>query len=229
MKPRSGRGSCSRAARVRRARVPPRDDADVVRESGLSVGAIYTYFKSKDELFLAGCDLERRSLGELAGRLAGEHTTGEKLAIGVGYFFDSIDAFGELPEWARSSSRPGRRPAASPPCARCSVRRREQLVTVGQMLLREGIARGDLPRWIDVEARAAYMAMLDGLILLRVEEGGAYRRAEAERRAPLLQLLLAAASVAEPPPSRRQPRARRRPTYRRARARDSTRQISRPG
>ena len=27
---------------------------DVVRESGLSIGAMYTYFKGKDELFLAG-------------------------------------------------------------------------------------------------------------------------------------------------------------------------------
>ena len=30
---------------------------DIVRASGLSVGAVYTYFKSKDELILAGCDL----------------------------------------------------------------------------------------------------------------------------------------------------------------------------
>src|SRR6186997_2872036 len=30
---------------------------DIVRASGLSVGAIYTYFKSKEELILAGCDL----------------------------------------------------------------------------------------------------------------------------------------------------------------------------
>jgi hypothetical protein len=30
---------------------------DIVRESGLSVGAIYTYFKGKSDLILAGCDL----------------------------------------------------------------------------------------------------------------------------------------------------------------------------
>ena len=175
---------------------------DIVRESGLSVGAIYTYFKSKDELFLAGCDLTNdASLGELAGRLSGEHTTGEKLAIGIGYFLDSIDAFGELPGMGpfvvQAWSEAGREPAVR----ETLIRRREQLVTVGQMLLREGIARGDVPHWIDVEATAtAYMAMLDGLILLRVEEGTSYRRAEAERRAlSLLQLLLAAASVAEPP------------------------------
>src|SRR5688500_17239313 len=44
---------------------------DVVRESGLSVGAIYTYFKSKDELILAGCDLiTDQEMGELYRRLA---------------------------------------------------------------------------------------------------------------------------------------------------------------
>jgi len=42
---------------------------DVVRESGLSVGAIYTYFKGKDDLFLATCDLASgRGFGELADR-----------------------------------------------------------------------------------------------------------------------------------------------------------------
>ncbi|MEA2519822.1 MAG: hypothetical protein QOF49_1902, partial [Chloroflexota bacterium] len=30
---------------------------DIVRASGLSVGAIYTYFRSKSDLILAGCDL----------------------------------------------------------------------------------------------------------------------------------------------------------------------------
>ena len=40
---------------------------DIVRASGLSVGAIYTYFKSKSELILAGCDLiTDQELGELA-------------------------------------------------------------------------------------------------------------------------------------------------------------------
>ena len=175
---------------------------DIVRASGLSVGAIYTYFKSKDELFLAGCDLTNdASLGELAERLAGEHTTAEKLAIGVGYFLDSIDAFGDLPgmgpfvvqAWSEASREPAVRETL--------IRRREQLVTVGQMLLREGMARGEVPAWMDPEAVAtAYMAMLDGLILLRVEEGASYRRADAERRAlAMLQLVLAAAGVEAPP------------------------------
>ena len=49
---------------------------DIVRRSGLSVGAIYTYFKSKSELILAGCDLiTDQELGELRERLA----TGRRL------------------------------------------------------------------------------------------------------------------------------------------------------
>src|SRR5439155_829870 len=47
---------------------------DIVRASGLSVGAIYTYFKSKSELILAGCDLitdhERRILALIETLLA---------------------------------------------------------------------------------------------------------------------------------------------------------------
>ena len=44
---------------------------DVVRASGLSVGAIYTHFSGKDELFLASCSLSMdRGFGELGDRLA---------------------------------------------------------------------------------------------------------------------------------------------------------------
>src|SRR5260370_37368608 len=44
---------------------------DIVRASGLSVGAIYTYFRSKSDLTLAGCDLiTDQELGELRDRLA---------------------------------------------------------------------------------------------------------------------------------------------------------------
>ncbi len=47
---------------------------DIVRKSGLSVGAIYTYFKSKSELILAGCDLiTDQELGELRDRLGDRH------------------------------------------------------------------------------------------------------------------------------------------------------------
>ena len=65
---------------------------DIVRASGLSVGAIYTYFEGKDELFLAACVLSMdQGFGELGDRLARGGTVADKLAIAVAFFIDSID------------------------------------------------------------------------------------------------------------------------------------------
>ena len=80
-------------------------------------------------------------------------------------------------------------------------RRREQLVMAGTYLLEEGIARGELPRWIDAGAVArAYIALLDGMLLVRAEEGAAFRRADAERQArEILSLVLATSAATERP------------------------------
>jgi AcrR family transcriptional regulator len=167
---------------------------DVVRESGLSVGAIYTYFAGKSELFLAMCDLTSgRAMGELATRLATGRTIAERLAIAVGFYVDSIDDHAGtpglaalVPAWSEVDSEPAVREMLR--------RRREQLVTAGRLLVEEGIANGDVPAWVDAEVLAgAYSALLDGLLLQRVEEGTAWRRTTAEERARIvLELLLAA-------------------------------------
>jgi len=170
---------------------------DIVRESGLSVGAIYTYFKGKDELFLATCDLTTgQGIGELADRLARAQGLADRLATGIAFFFDSIEPVDDhdgmstflVQAWAVADQEPAVREML--------VRRREQLLTVTGMLIGEGMSRGDLPAWIDVEAVSGGLsAMLDGLLLLRVEEGAAYRRLTAERRArAVVELLLAAAA-----------------------------------
>ena len=175
---------------------------DVVRESGLSVGAIYTYFKGKDDLFLACCDLSvSQSLGELARRIYLAASTAEKLAIAVGFYLDTVDAVGAQPgqspfliqAWAEADQ--------EPPVRDMLARRRQQISTVGEMLLSEGIARGDLPAWVDTAVLAsAYTVLLDGLLLQRIEAGAAWRRSDAERRARevLVLLLAAAASPARP-------------------------------
>jgi AcrR family transcriptional regulator len=171
---------------------------DVVRESGLSVGAIYTYFSGKDELFLATCDISSgQGLGELANRLARPASTAERLAIAVAFFIDSVieTSDGHLPStflvqaWAEAEQEPAVREML--------VRRREQLTTTARLLLAEGIARGDVPAWLDVEAMAAAAtALLDGLILQRIEAGDGARRPEFERRARVIvELLLGAASA----------------------------------
>lgn len=172
--------------------------ADVVRESGLSVGAIYTYFKGKDDLFLATCDLASgRGLGELAARLPSGRTVAERLAIAIGFYFDSAEGEATMGEgngnflvqaWAQAD--------ADPAVREMLRRRREQLVMAGTFLIEEGMARGELPRWLDAATVArAYTTLLDGTLLVRAEQGASFRRADVEREArEVLSLILAAAS-----------------------------------
>jgi AcrR family transcriptional regulator len=172
--------------------------ADVVRESGLSVGAIYTWFKGKDDLFLATCDLASgRGFGELAARLPAGRTVAEKLTIAIGFYFDTAEDTLEggpgnadflLQAWAHADAEPAAREMLR--------RRREQLVLAGEMLLQEGIAQGELPRWMDAGLVArAYTTLLDGFLLARAEQGSAFRREAAEREArEVLALVIAAAA-----------------------------------
>lgn len=173
---------------------------DVVRASGLSVGAIYTYFGGKTDLFLASCTMSMDSgFGELGGRLARVGSLADKFGVAVGFFIDAIDpgtpgsATYLVQAWAEAGQEASVRETL--------VRRREQIGAVGQILLREGVARGELPAWLDVEALAlAFSALLDGLLLQRIEDGTAWRREDAERRAfAVLELLLAVSPASSRP------------------------------
>jgi AcrR family transcriptional regulator len=167
---------------------------DIVRQSGLSVGAIYTYFKSKDELILAGCDLiTDQEMAALYERLEGRARFRDKIATAVGFFFDQLDferdvAGGPrllIEAWAAADSQPAIREML--------VRRRREIDAVTMALLHEGIAQGELPGWIDMAAVVpALGAMLDGILLESIEEGAGYRRADSERRViAVLEILFA--------------------------------------
>lgn len=175
---------------------------DVVQQSGLSVGAIYTYFSGKDELFHACCDqLANRSLEELGMRLAGRATTVERIAAAVALYFDSVDTAIDggpglvtlVQAWAAAETEPRVREALA--------RRRERLAGAARLILEEGVARGDLPAWLDADATArGYLAMLDGLLLQRIEAGEGHRREPLERQArALLEVLLGSAATRERP------------------------------
>lgn len=175
---------------------------DVVRECGLSVGAIYTYFKGKEDLFLATCDMASgRGLGELAARLAEGRTVADRLAIAVGFYFDSAEASAAGPGDADFLVQAWAQAEAEPAAREMLQRRREQLVMAGTFLLEEGVARGELPRWMDAGSTArAYVALLDGMLLVRAEQGSAFRRTDAERQArEVLALLLAGAATTARP------------------------------
>jgi len=176
--------------------------ADVVQDSGLSVGAIYTHFRAKDELFLATCELSSgQGLGELGTRLAGGRSAADKLAIALGFFLDALVKAPREPDMASALVMQWSRAEADPAIRASLTRRRDQLQTVGELLLREAMASGELPAWIDAPAlAAALVSFLDGLLVWRVEEGEGYRRDVAERRTvALLRPLLAAACAPEGP------------------------------
>lgn len=176
---------------------------DIVRESGLSVGAIYTYFKSKSDLILAGCDLiTDQELAQLAGRLAAVTGYRDRIAAAVGFWFDNVaveqsergSGFLILQAWAEADTDPAIREML--------LRRRRETVTAVILILQEGVMRGELPSWLDVAAVGnALSALLDGMLIEAAEDGAAYRRADAERRIlALIETLLAARDAAPPLP-----------------------------
>jgi AcrR family transcriptional regulator len=155
---------------------------DVVRDSGLSVGAIYTYFAGKDELFAAACQVAlERELEDLATELATAPTVRTKLEIAIRHWFDfladeHVGGRFMVETWAMSKQQPVIREML--------LRRRESLVMVGTMLLTEAAVRGDIPANLDIDALArGFAGLLDGLLLQRVERADSWRRGAAERHA----------------------------------------------
>lgn len=176
---------------------------DIVRKSGLSVGAIYTYFKSKSELILAGCDLiTDQELGELRERLAAVTDFRERVATALGFFFDQFEEQRSGTGTSVLMTLAWAEVDADPAIREMVRRRRREIVGPTALLLQEGVVRGELPPWLDVESVAhAFAALLDGLTIEAIEDGPAYRREDAEKRAlAMLELLFAARDAAPPVP-----------------------------
>ena len=158
---------------------------DVAREAGLSVGSIYTYFKSKDDLVRESVLAANQD--ETDAVIRDVSTTGDvrvkmQRAIG-GWYTYTLEAPGVpafLAEaWAAASRKPLIRDLVA--------RRRERIVTVATVILREAVAAGEIPAGFDVTAAArALAALLDGLVLECIESGVSPSRADVERRAFLL-------------------------------------------
>ncbi|MEO5965648.1 MAG: helix-turn-helix domain-containing protein [Candidatus Limnocylindrales bacterium] len=176
--------------------------ADVVRRSGLSVGAIYTWYAGKDELFLAVCDMTAgEGLGELGARIIRGRSTAERLAIGMGFWLDAMAGLPGEPDMASTLVMQWSRADAEPTIRASLRRRRDRSTAAAEMLVREGIATGELPSWVDASALAgAAITFLDGMLLWRLEQGDEYRREDAERHAfAFVRMLLAAAATTMAP------------------------------
>jgi AcrR family transcriptional regulator len=155
---------------------------DVVAASGSSVGRIYGYFKSKDELVRACVLAANRAESDavlVSARSGG--TIRDRLERAIdGWWEYTIEAPGVpafLAEvWAAASRQPLIRDMVA--------RRRERAVTVASVLLQDAVVEGELPPDTDVDELArSIAALLDGLVIEHIESGGALRRADARRRA----------------------------------------------
>ena len=176
---------------------------DIVRASGLSVGAIYTYFKSKDELVLAGCDMiTDQEMSELARRLAPIEGFRERISAAVGFLFDQMEVeswqLGSTRllalAWAEADTSPGD-PRDAPPTAARDPRRDGRASS-----RRASPAASSRPGSTSIGSPPGSGRCSTGSILQSIEEGAGYRRSESERRVlAMIELLIAAASVPASP------------------------------
>ncbi len=164
---------------------------DVVRESGLSVGAVYTHFKNKEELFLVACTCEvEAQKADLRLRMAELGSVSDRLRAAVDFAVDaglggSFEPGIRLHAWTVVEE--------SPELRQVLRDRRTEMVAFARLLLQEALVRGDRAGWIDADGiAAAFVTLVDGFAVTATETGGVSRE-EARRQAyALMELLLAA-------------------------------------
>lgn len=150
----------------------------IAAEAGVSVGLIYRYFPSKEELFLAVCGRETDAkLDELAGTLGGIPDPESRLAAAVDQFVSSLDgSWGPIivHAWAEADRNPRVRDMLQ--------RLFEQQRGFAALFIREAIARGEAPADLDVEALSLAAGLLmHGAIAYASERGSAFEPALVRR------------------------------------------------
>lgn len=160
---------------------------DVVRESGLSVGAIYSYFPSKEELFLSLCDSRtEHTLAYLNDLFRRPGPLVDRFAEAVDYFFQQLtDDFVPL---ARVSVEFLSQANKSDRIKERQERRCEMIRQFLRWLLSEARAHGDVRDDFDLDAAVDLMlALNEGIVLLTV---AGLRQVPLERLKPAYVALL---------------------------------------
>ena len=141
---------------------------DVVRESGLSVGAIYSYFPSKEDLFLSlSDDRADQTLAYLNDLFRRPGPMADKTRAAVDYFFDLLSD--ELLSLARVSVEFMSEAARSERVKARQERRCESVRQFMRWLLTEAQREHEIRDDVDVEAAAELMMMLnEGILLMSV-------------------------------------------------------------
>jgi AcrR family transcriptional regulator len=146
----------------------------IAAEAGVSVGLIYRYFPSKEELFLELCiSGTPAELDELAAAIAPIEDPVERLTVAIDSYFDALtDAIG-APLVLQAL-------AAAPSDERIQValrRRGDDLRGFSARFVRDAMERGELGPDTDVDEIAAATGMLlDGALVAFAEQGDALDR-----------------------------------------------------
>jgi len=142
---------------------------EIAAETGVSVGLLYRYFSSKEQLYLAMCEaVTQAHLDELAVELSRISDPRERLSNAIGIFVDSLEAerWGAIitTGWAEADVNPDLRDLLR--------RRCDQIRAFAAMYLREGVARGEVDEDTDVEELSLAVTMLmDGVVAHQAEMG----------------------------------------------------------
>jgi AcrR family transcriptional regulator len=151
----------------------------IAAEADVSVGLLYRYFDSKEELYLAMCEgVTQAQLDELAAQMGQIADPRERLARAVGHFVESLEAerWGAIitTGWAEADVNPALRDLLR--------RRCDQIRAFATMFLREAVARGEVEPEVDVEELSLAATMLmDGVVAHQAEMGDRFDPTLVER------------------------------------------------
>jgi AcrR family transcriptional regulator len=151
----------------------------IAAEADVSVGLLYRYFDSKEELYLAMCEwVTQAQLDELAAQMGQIADPRQRLARAVGHFVESLEAerWGAIitTGWAEADVNPALRDLLR--------RRCDQIRAFATMFLREAVARGEVEQEVDIEELSLAATMLmDGVVAHQAEMGDRFDPALVER------------------------------------------------
>jgi AcrR family transcriptional regulator len=145
---------------------------DIVAEAGLSKGALYWYFKSKDEIIAAILDkLFDRELVALEGLLEADGPVRERLLGFVRHAAAELKAMTHLRPILYEFYGLAFRDRKVRQALRADLRR---TVQAAAPLIQQGVARGELRPLALGEGARALAAILEGTMLLWVFDPGAF-------------------------------------------------------
>ena len=141
----------------------------IAREAGVSVGLIYRYFASKEELFLSVCQAQSDlQLNELAAHLSGIADPHARLDAAVRFYVDSLieDGWGSIIIHAQAEA------DRNPRLRDMLIRISDQNRGFSAMFIRELVARGEAPADMDVDSASLAVALLlHGAVAHQAERG----------------------------------------------------------